>query len=162
MLPEQLREHPTARDLEARFPSAIVEAKLDRGELTLVIEPVQLVEVCQFLKQDQRFTRLSSITGVDWFPSDPRFEVVYHLHSLDRNARLGLKCRVKESDCELDSVTGVWRSANWYEREVFDMFGVLFRNHPNLQRILMPVNWQGHPLRKDYAVHGYKYSYGKE
>jgi len=90
---------------------------------------------------------------------EPRFEVVYHLHSTARNQRLRVKCRLGAADPEIDSVTGVWRGANWYEREVFDMFGIKFRNHPNLTRILMPVDWEGHPLRKDYPVHGYKYSY---
>jgi NADH-quinone oxidoreductase subunit C len=84
------------------------------------------------------------------------------LHSLDRNTRLRLKCWVAESGCEIDSVTGVWRSANWYEREVFDMFGIAFRGHPDLRRILMPSDWEGNPLRKDYPVHGYKYSYQDE
>lgn len=162
MFPEQLKEHATGRDLDARFPSAVVEAKFDCAELTLVIDPAQIVEVCQYLKLDQKFVRLSSVTAVDWYPADPRFEVVYHLHSLDRNERLRLKCRVSENECEIDSVTGVWRSANWYEREIFDLFGVRFRNHPNLQRILLPLDWDGHPLRKDYPVHGYKYSYPNE
>jgi len=88
--------------------------------------------------------------------------VIYHLHSLDRNQRLRLKCRLSGAAAEIDSVTGVWRSANWYEREVYDMFGVVFRNHPNLIRILMPLDWEGYPLRKDYPVHGYKYSYPSE
>jgi len=99
---------------------------------------------------------------VDRPPAEPRFEVIYHLHSLARNQRLRLKCWVSGSKPEIDSVCSVWRSANWYEREVFDMFGVSFRNHPNLTRILMPLDWEGHPLRKDYPVHGYKYSYPSE
>jgi len=99
---------------------------------------------------------------VDWHPADPRFEVVYLLHSLEKNARLRLKCWISGSQCEIDSVTGVWRGADWYEREVFDMFGIGFRNHPDLRRILMPNDWEGNPLRKDYPVHGYKYSYKNE
>jgi len=102
------------------------------------------------------------VTAVDWHPSEPRFEVVYHLHSIERNLRLRVKCRVGGENPQIDSVTGVWASANWYEREVFDMFGVRFLNHPNLERILMPIDWEGHPLRKDYPVHGYKYSYPSE
>jgi NADH-quinone oxidoreductase subunit C len=88
--------------------------------------------------------------------------VVYQLHSIGKNQRLRIKCRLAGANPEIDSVTGVWRSANWYEREVYDLFGVRFRNHPNLVRILMPVDWDGHPLRKDYPVHGYKYSYPGE
>jgi NADH-quinone oxidoreductase subunit C len=130
--------------------------------LTLYIEPARIVEVCRHLKDDQKFVRLSSITAVDWHPAEPRFEVVYHLHSIERNARVRLKCRVSGSGSEIDSVTPVWRGADWYEREVFDLFGISFRNHPNLRRILMPDDWEGHPLRKDFPVHGHKYSYQSE
>jgi NADH-quinone oxidoreductase subunit C len=159
MLPEHLRESAVAAAVESRSPEAVVTGKLDRGELTLEIAPERIVEVCLFLKQEQQFVRLSAVTAVDWFPQEPRFEVVYHLHSLERNERLRLKCRLGGENPEVDSVTSVWRSADWYEREVFDLFGVAFRNHPNLRRILMPEDWEGHPLRKDYPVHGYKYSY---
>ena len=132
------------------------------GELALEIAPPKIASVCGFLKYDQQFVRLSSVTAVDWYPREPRFEVVYHLHSIERNQRLRLKCRLSGDAPEIESVTGVWRGANWYEREVFDMFGVIFRNHPNLIRILMPLDWEGYPLRKDYPVHGYKYSYPSE
>jgi len=162
MLPSQLQEHPAVAALDAQMPDAITGGHAERNEPTLFIAPARIVEVCQYLKSDQGFIRLSGITAVDWHPADPRFEVVYLLHSLDRNLRLRLKCWVGESDCEIDSVTGVWRGANWYEREVFDMFGIVFRMHPDLRRILMPSDWQGNPLRKDYPVHGYKYSYKDE
>ena len=162
MLPDPLKEIAVAVDVDERFPGAIAGGHAERGEPTLFIAPSFIVEVCRFLKGEQRFIRLSSITAVDWTPSEPRFEVVYNLHSLDRNERVRLKCWVLESECEIDSVTGVWRAANWYEREVFDMFGVRFRNHPDMRRILMPVDWEGHPLRKDYPVHGYKYNYQNE
>ncbi|MEO7145028.1 MAG: NADH-quinone oxidoreductase subunit C, partial [Bryobacteraceae bacterium] len=115
-----------------------------------------------FLKDEQEFNLLSAITAVDWHPSEPRFEVVYHLHSLPRNQRLRLKCRVAGTNASIDSVTPVWRGANWYEREVYDMFGVTFRNHPGLTRILMPLDWEGYPLRKDFPVNGNKYEYPKE
>jgi NADH-quinone oxidoreductase subunit C len=121
----------------------------------------KLVEVCRRLKGEHEFNRLSGITAVDWHPAEPRFELVYLLHSLPRNERLILKCRVEEP-YEIDSVTSVWRAADWYEREVFDLFGITFRNHPDLRRIMLPDDWQGHPLRKDYPVHGYKYSYKDE
>jgi NADH-quinone oxidoreductase subunit C len=87
---------------------------------------------------------------------------VYHLHSTSTRKRVRIKCRLPGANPEIDSVTSVWRGANWYERETFDMFGIGFRNHPNLVRILMPVDWDGHPLRKDYPVHGYKYGYSNE
>lgn len=148
--------------LEGAVPDAITGGHAERNEPTLWIEPARIVEVCRYLKDQQKFVRLSGITAVDWWPADPRFEVVYLLHSLARNERLRLKCWVAESDPWIDSVTGVWRTADWYEREVFDMFGVHFRNHPGLTRILMPSDWEGHPLRKDYPVHGHKYTYQNE
>lgn len=141
---------------------AILETKEALGETTLIADPAQIVELCRYLKDQQNYIRLSGITCVDWHPAEPRFEAVYHLHCIERAERLRIKCRLSGTDPEIDSATPVWRSANWYEREVFDMFGVGFRNHPNLQRILMPLDWEGHPLRKDYPVHGYKYSYPEE
>jgi NADH-quinone oxidoreductase subunit C len=162
MIEERLLEYPVAREVNDRFSGGIVEAKDDLGELTLKIDPKLIVEICRFLKQEAQFVRLSGITAVDWYPSDPRFEVVYHLHSIERNIRVRLKCSVSEATPEIGSVTGVWRGANWYEREVFDLFGIRFRNHPDLTRILMPEDWEGHPLRKDYPVHGHKYSYQNE
>ena len=148
--------------VKEKFPDAVPETREALGEPTLFIDPPGIVDVCRFLKDEQEYNRLSSVTAVDWNPAEPRFEVVYLLHSLPRNARLRLKCRLPGGAPEIDSVTGVWRGANWYEREVFDMFGIRFRNHPNLTRILMPLDWEGYPLRKDYPVHGYKYGYPKE
>jgi NADH-quinone oxidoreductase subunit C len=162
MTPDNIQQYPVAQELDARFPEAIVEAHDKLGELTLFIDPHKIVEVCAYLRGDQKFNRLSGITAVDWLPAEPRFEVVYHLHSIERNLRVRLKCRLGGDPPEIDSVTPVWRGANWYEREVFDLFGVRFRNHPALTRILMPDDWEGHPLRKDYPVHGYKYSYQNE
>jgi NADH-quinone oxidoreductase subunit C len=133
---------------------ALVNAKPDRGELTLEIVADRIVESCGKLKFDLDFVRLSSVTALDRYPAEPRFEVIYHLHSLSRNERLRLKCRVSGHAPEIDSVTGVWRAANWYEREVFDLFGIRFRNHPNLKRIMLPEDWEGHPLRKDYPKTG--------
>ena len=141
---------------------AILETVNVLGETTLIADPAQIVDFCRYLKTSEKYIRLSSVTAVDWHPAEPRFEVVYHLHSLEPFQRLRLKCRVSGKDPAIDSVTSVWRGADWYEREVWDMFGVHFRNHPNLQRILMPTDWEGHPLRKDYPVHGYKYSYSNE
>jgi NADH-quinone oxidoreductase subunit C len=141
---------------------AILENRDAFGETTLIVDPARVVDLCRYLKDSEKYIRLSGVTAVDLHPAEPRFEVIYHLHSLERNQRLRLKCRLAGAAPEIDSVTGVWRGANWYEREVFDMFGITFRNHPNLVRILMPTDWEGHPLRKDYPVHGYKYSYPTE
>jgi len=161
MVPDQLKDHPDAAALEAQFAGAVIGGHAEHNEPTLFLDPTRIVDVCRFLKA-QGYVRLSGITAVDWSPADPRFEVVYLLHSIQRNVRLRLKCWVSETECEIDSVTSVWRCADWYEREVFDMFGVRFRNHPDLRRILMPNDWEGHPLRKDYPIHGYKYSYQNE
>ncbi len=161
MLPEQVAENPDAAAIEGQFPSAVLEAKSALGEVTLVIDPAAIVGVCSYLKTKQGFDRISSVTCVDWWPQDPRFEVVYHLHSTAANKVLRLKVRAAEG-VEVDSVTSVWSGANWYEREVFDLFGITFRNHPNLERILMPTDWDGHPMRKDFPIHGYRYSYRDE
>ena len=141
---------------------AILETVEALGETALIADPAQIVDLCRYLRETEKFARLSTITAVDWYPAEPRFEVVYHLHSLEKNQYLRVKCRLPGENPEIDSTTGIWRSANWYERETFDMFGIRFRNHPNLIRILMPLDWEGYPLRKDYPVHGYKYGYGNE
>jgi len=154
MLTETIRQNTTARALEAFDPPSIVAGKFDRGELTLEIAADRIAAVCAYLKAERKFVRLSTITAVDCYPSEPRFEVVYHLHSLEPIERLRLKCRLSGIDPEIDSVTGVWHAAGWYEREVFDLFGIRFRNHPDLRRIMLPEDWEGHPLRKDYGVLG--------
>ncbi|HOK47177.1 MAG TPA: NADH-quinone oxidoreductase subunit C [Bryobacteraceae bacterium] len=140
---------------------AVLAWKFDRGELTVEVAPEQIVPLCQFLKSEQGFIRLSAVTAVDRYPMEPRFEVLYLLHSIEPSRRLRVKCRLGGEQPEIDSVTCVWRSANWYEREVFDLFGVRFRNHPDLRRILLPEGWKGHPLRKDYPVTGEKYTYSE-
>jgi len=156
MLPDNLRDRLVAVAVEKFDGDAVVTGKLERDELTLEIAPAKIASVCGFLKYDQQFIRLSSVTAVDRYPAAPRFEVVYHLHSIERNERLRLKCRLEGDEPEIESVTSVWRSANWYEREVFDLFGIRFRNHPDLRRIMMPDDWEGHPLRKDYPVTGHR------
>lgn len=154
MLPDNLREHAVAVAVEAFDADAVTGGNYDRGELTLEIAPAKITSVSGFLKYDQQFVRLSTVTGVDRYPAEPRFEVVYHLHTIARNQRLRLKCRLSGTEPSIDSVTSVWRSANWYERETFDLFGIEFRGHPDLRRIMLPDDWQGHPLRKDYKVTG--------
>jgi NADH-quinone oxidoreductase subunit C len=161
VLPEVVAENPTAVVIHQQLPEAIVDARSAFGELTLGIAPAQIVDVCRVLKSSAGFERLSAVTAIDWWPREPRFEVVYFLHSMAKNTRLRVNVRLGEDE-EIDSVCSVWRGANWYEREVFDLFGIRFRNHPNLERIMMPVDWEGHPLRKDYPVHGHRYSYQDE
>jgi len=154
MLSETLRQNAIATAVEAFDADAIVAGKLDRGELTLEIAPAKIASICGFLKYDQKFARLSSVTAVDRYPLEPRFEVVYHLHSIEQKQRVRLKCRLESDEPAIESVTSVWRGANWYEREVFDLFGINFLNHPDLRRIMLPDDWEGHPLRKDYPVTG--------
>jgi NADH-quinone oxidoreductase subunit C len=154
MLPDNLREQAVALAVEAFDAEAVKGGKYDRNELTLEIAPVKIASVCGFLKYDQAFVRLSTVTAVDRFPAEPRFEVVYHLHSIEHNERIRLKCRLAAENPVIESVTSVWRGADWYEREVFDLFGISFSNHPDLRRIMMPDDWEGHPLRKDYPITG--------
>src|SRR5438132_12009196 len=126
MLPENLKEYAVATAVEAFDADAITGGKFALGELTLEIAPAKIASVAGFLKYDQQFVRLSSVTAVDRYPREPRFEVVYHLHSVERNERLRLKCRLRGDAPEIESVTGVWRGANWYERETWDVFGIRF------------------------------------
>ncbi len=161
MLSEHLKDMRVVQALEQSAPGAVLSGVDRLGEITLDIDPTRILEVCRFLKSDQ-FVRLASVTCVDWYPMEPRFEIVYHLHSISRNERLRISARLNSGSLQIDSVFPVWRAADWYEREVFDLFGISFRNHPNMIRILMPEDWEGHPLRKDYPVHGHKYSYQDE
>ena len=161
MISEQLQEDALILSLTERFGDAIESASVQLEQTIVYVQAARIAEVCQFLRDDHRYNRISTVTAVDWYPQEPRFEVVYLLHSIPDNARLRLKCRLSGTAAELPSVTGVWPGANWYEREVFDLFGVTFTGHPDLRRIMMPDDWQGHPLRKDFPVHGHKYDYGE-
>ncbi len=161
MLPDAVAQDPSAVQLSQQFPDAIVDAKQESDGPVFYLDPAKIVQVCSHFKEQGDFEQLAGITAVDWWPRVPRFEVVYLLHSYSNNRRMRFVLRVAEGE-EVDSLCGVWRGANWYEREVFDLFGIPFRNHPNLERIMMPVDWQGHPLRKDYPIHGHKYSYRDE
>jgi NADH-quinone oxidoreductase subunit C len=154
MIAEELKKFPVVAALAEAQPEALAGGNADRNELTLEIAANEIAAVCIYLKNEQKFARLSTVTAVDWYPQEPRFEVVYHLHSPERNQRLRLKCRLAGANPEIDSVTVVWRGANWYERETFDLFGIRFRNHPDLRRIMLPEDWEGYPLRKDYPVTG--------
>ncbi|MDE1175415.1 MAG: NADH-quinone oxidoreductase subunit C [Edaphobacter sp.] len=130
-------------------------AKYDREELTVTVARENIIPACKAI-QAAGYNFLEDVTAVDWYPSEPRFQVVYHIlsHSLKRRIRLCV--RLDSENASLDSIVSIWPSANFYEREVFDLFGVNFNGHPNLRRIMMPEDWQGHPLRKDYPVEGYR------
>ena len=155
---EQLKNHPAVAKLVAWNPAAVEGAKFDRDEMSIYVERSSIRDACVLLRDDPDcpFHYLADITCVDWFPSEPRFEVVYHLLSISKKERVRLKVRLDGSSPALDSVTLVWPAANYFEREVFDLFGVRFAGHPYLRRLLMPEDWEGHPLRKDYPVEGYR------
>lgn len=155
---QQLKNHPAVARLLAWNPAAVQGTKFDRDEMTIHVERGSIREACALLKDDPAcpFNFLSDVTCVDWYPSEPRFEVVYHLLSIAKKERVRLKVRLHSSSPAVDSVTAVWPGANYFEREVFDLFGIRFSGHPYLRRILMPEDWEGHPLRKDYPVEGYR------
>jgi NADH-quinone oxidoreductase subunit C len=145
--------HPLVEKLRDKFDGAVIEASEFLGQLSIRIEFARIVEVCDFLKRDTGtpFNYLSDLTCVH-YPDhrETPFEVVYNLYSISTNERVRLKVAVNGEGVE--SVTGVWPSADWLEREIYDLFGVKFRNHPDLRRILLPPDWEGHPLRKDYPL----------
>jgi NADH-quinone oxidoreductase subunit C len=151
-------ESAIVRRLREWDAAAVAEAKEFRGEWTVVVPREHLRRACEFLRSDPelQFVLLCDATGLDRFPVEPRFEVNYHLVSLHRRERLRLKVRVSLADPVVESVTSVWPTADWHEREIFDLFGVRFTGHPDLRRILMPEDWEGHPLRKDYPTEGYR------
>lgn len=144
--------------VRTKFPQAVGETVEFRGEQTIVLLPEHLVAVCTYLQKQLQYTFLSSVTAVDWPERVPRFDVVYHLLSIPRLSELRLKVRVGQRGEEhpaVPSVTAVWPGANWYEREVYDLFGITFVGHPDLRRILMPNDWTTYPLRKDYPLTGF-------
>jgi NADH-quinone oxidoreductase subunit C len=149
-------EKPLVDVLHQRFGEAVQEGSGSYDQLTLVVDRAQLVAVCQLLKDEPelRYNILMDIAGVDYLGREPRFEVVYHLYSIPHNRRLRLKVRVSESDSVVPSLTSVWTTANWHEREAFDMLGIRFSDHPDLRRIYMPDDYPGHPLRKDFPILG--------
>lgn len=134
---------------------AVTGAQFDRSELTLIIDRDQIRGACRAL-QSAGYNFLEDVTCVDWYPVEPRFHVTYHILSHGLKERVRLIVLLDSADPVVDSITPVWPSANFYEREVWDLFGVRFGGHPNLRRIMMPDEWEGYPLRKDYPVEGYR------
>jgi len=155
---EKLKGHPAVAPLLGWNPRSVQEVKFDRDEMTIWVDRSNIREACALLRDDPTcaFNFLSDITCVDWYPAEPRFEVVYHLLSIAKKERVRLKVRLQSASPVVESLTSVWPGANFFEREVFDLFGIRFTGHPYLRRILMPEDWQGHPLRKDYPVEGYR------
>ncbi len=151
------KEGPVALDNELvkrykeKFGTAILEALTDRKQAILVVARELLAEIATYSRDDEKFNWLSDLTAVDWPKREKRFDVVLNLYSFEKNERLRLKVHAA-ADERVPSVQGIWSTANWMEREAYDMFGIVFEGHPDLKRILLPEEWQGHPLRKDYDI----------
>jgi NADH-quinone oxidoreductase subunit C len=147
-----------AAPIRTRFVESVVEITEAIGEVTVVARPEGLIELMTYLRDEPtlRFNYLSDIGGLDLGEfASPRFAVSYQLYSLDHHHRVRVKVFLEEEDPVVPTVCGVWKTANWLEREIYDMFGVTFEGHPDLRRILMPVDYEGHPLRKDFPLKGY-------
>jgi len=138
--------------LRERFPDVVTA----RGEVTVVVDPEEVTSALTFLRDDDglRFTWLADLSATDWPDREPRFWIAYHLFSMDHGHRVRVKAGLGPDEPHIASVTALYPTANWLEREVFDMYGVAFDGHPDLRRILMPDDWDGHPLRKDYSLGG--------
>lgn len=141
--------------LKEKFAASIVDVVEFRGEVTVTVKREDIIAILSFLKQSLQFNLLTDVTAVDYLGKKPeRFMMVYQLYSIPQKDRLRIKAAVPEGDCRIQSATQVWQTANWLEREVYDLFGITFDNHPDLRRILMTPDWEGHPLRKDYPLQG--------
>jgi NADH-quinone oxidoreductase subunit C len=148
--PEPL-DNDLAKRFKARLGDGVREAWLDRKQAILVVDGARLEEIAKFTRDDEQFNLLSDLTAVDWPKREKRFDLVLNLYSFKKNERLRLKVFLGDGE-KVPSVSSVWPTANWLEREVYDMFGIVFDGHPNLKRILLPDEWQGFPLRKDYDI----------
>ena len=144
---------PALRRLLEVLPDAVVATHADFGDATALVDAVRIAEVARLLRDDPdlEFEMLTDVTCVDYLGHEPRFEMVYHFYSVARNRRVRIKARVAESPCEIESLVALYQSANWMEREVYDLYGVDFKGHPDQRRILLYDEFEGHPLRKDYS-----------
>jgi len=145
-----------AHALEAEFTADVVEVTTFRDQVGVTVNREKIGPVCRWLRDDPRIEMdfLSDLCAVDFPERELRFEVVYNLYSLAHQHRIRIKTRLPENELSVDSVVSVWKAADWFEREAFDLFGIEFRNHPDLRRLLLPDNWKGYPLRKDYPLKG--------
>jgi NADH-quinone oxidoreductase subunit C len=143
--------------LKAENAGWVEDVKDALGEVTIIVPREAIADVCLFLKTTHGFDMLADLCGADRGPEeDPRFEVNYHLLGTKHHHRLRLKVLLSEDDAHVETVSNVWKTANWHERETFDLVGVIFDNHPDLRRILLPSDFDGHALRKDYPLRGYE------
>jgi NADH-quinone oxidoreductase subunit C len=153
---EQLKNRPIVADLLTWRTGAVQVARFDRSELTVYIARESIREAVSRLKTQGLIDYLSDLTCADFYPREPRFELAYHLLSIKNKERVRLKVQLSGDDATVESIFSIWPSVNFFEREVFDLFGIRFLGHPHLRRIMMPEDWEGHPLRKDYPVEGYR------
>jgi NADH-quinone oxidoreductase subunit C len=144
----------TLDKLSKQFPRSVIETHTYRGDATAIVRREDILAICKFLRDDPElaYNFMMDLTAVDYMGKEPRFEVVYHLYSLTKNQRVRIKAQVPEADCTIDSIVSIWVAADWFEREAFDLYGIVFKGHPNLKRILLYEGFEGHPLRKDYPV----------
>ena len=149
-----MEKSKTLEKIVGKFSEAVIDLHSQLGHATVIIAKSALLEVATFLKQDPelQYNYLMDLTAVDYWKRTPRFEMVYHFLSLKNKYRVRVKVPVGGAEPEVDSLTSLWPAANWYEREVYDMFGIKFKGHPDLRRILMYPEFEGHPLRKDYPI----------
>lgn len=150
-----------AKMIEERFPGQVLGTMTHAGQVAVMLRKERIRDICLFLRDEPaiRMDHLADLTAVDYsaYPGDsgPRFEVVYNMISTIYRHRIRLKVRVPEDDPRIDTVSSVWKTANWHERETYDLMGIIFTGHPDLRRILLPEDWVGHPLRKEYPLKGY-------
>lgn len=149
-----MSEHVAVGKLKEKFSGSVLDVTEFRGETTVTVKKEEVVAISTFVKEELGYNLLCDVCGVDYLGQAPRFMVVYHLFNVSSKERLRLKVPVEESDARVDTVSGVWGTANWHERECWDLMGISFNNHPDLRRILMADDWEGHPLRKDYPLQG--------
>lgn len=153
-------DSPEIRLIQEQFPGSVISSRLFRGEKTITVKKENIVAIAKLLRDsaETNYNYLSDVTCVDRLgvmaEGEDRFEILYNLYSMGTFKRFRLKARVGEADATIDTVEVVWPAANWNEREVYDLFGITFNNHSDLRRILMPDDWVGHPLRKDYPIGG--------
>jgi NADH-quinone oxidoreductase subunit C len=151
-----LEQHPAIAKIRAWRPESVAGLIFFRGDVTVIIYAEHLRSLAEMLAKDPflAYTYLSDVTAMDRFPIEPRFELNYHLLSLSRRDSLCLRVRLQGENPVMETVVPVWPTANWHEREIFDLFGVRFAGHPDLRRLFLPEDWEGYPLRKDYPVEG--------
>ncbi len=146
-----------AGGIKEKFPDDVLSTEEFRGQVSIIINKERLLDICRYLHKEPGLSMdyLRDLTAVDYLgKKEPRFEVVYHLYSIEHRHLIRLKAPVAEAHCSIDSVVPVWIGADWHERECYDLFGITFKGHPDLRRILLPEDWEGHPLRRDYPAAG--------